>query len=137
MSHQNKIDSWKQGGWHPSIEVYYLAYHIRNPGDSTLPDLPYPACNGRDFHFPHAHNDSLVRERIDLLLELAIDGRDGGAPDSRAVQVLERDEEGVDARLLLGLRVASGEGDGDGRVVDRMASRDVRVQGLGERCVSL
>ena len=49
------------------------------------------------------------------------------------MEVLERREQGRNARLLLGLRVASGEGDGDGRVVDRMASRDVRVQGLGER----
>ena len=73
-----------------------------------------------------------VRERVDLLLELTVYGRHRGAADTGTVEVLERREQGRNARLLLGLRVASGEGDGDGRVVDRMASRNVRVQGLGE-----
>ena len=110
--------------------MYYLANHIRNPGDSTLPDLPSPACIGRDFRFPHARNDSLVRERVDLLLELAVDGRDRRAADTRTVEVLEGRKEGRDTCLLVRLRVARGEGRGDGRVVDHVAGVDVRVQRL-------
>ena len=71
-----------------------------------------------------------VRERVDLLLELAVDGRDSGAANTGAVQVLERREQGRDTRLLLGLRVAGRERDRDAGVVDRMACRNVRVEAL-------
>ena len=118
--------------------MYYLANHIRNPGDSTLPDLPYPAaCIGRGIRFPHAHNNSLVRERVDLLLELTVYGRDRRATDTRTVEVLEGREEGRDTRLLVCLRVASGEGRGDGRVVDHVAGVDVRVQRLRFESISM
>ncbi len=68
------------------------------------------------------------RERVDLLLELGVDGRDCGAADARAVEVLEGDEERDDARLLLALGVARRERHADAGVVDRVARGDVRVQ---------
>ena len=74
-----------------------------------------------------------VRERVDLLLELAVYGRHRGAADTRTVEVLQRREQGRDTRLLLGLRVASRERRRDAGVVDSMAGSDVRVQALHEK----
>ena len=73
-----------------------------------------------------------VRERVDLLLELPVHRRHGGAPDAGPVQVLERREERDDARLLVRLRAARREARAHGRVVDDVARRDVRVQFLIE-----
>ena len=46
------------------------------------------------------------------------------------MEVLEGRKEGRDTRLLVRLRVARGEGRGDGRVVDHVAGVDIRVQRL-------
>ena len=83
------------------------------------------------------HVERLVRQRVDLLLELAVHGRDRRAADTRTVKVLEGREEGRDTRLLVCLRVARGEGRGDGRVVDHVAGVDVRVQRLRIEVVSM
>ena len=98
MSHQNKIDSWKQGGWHPSIEVYKLAYHKRH---STLHGGPPNPPHDAGVSYPQPSSTRrLVRERVDLLLELAVDGGDGGAADAGAVEVLEGDCRGVQPSKL-------------------------------------
>ena len=51
------------------------------------------------------------------------------------MEVLEGDEERVDARLLLALGGAGREGERDGGVVDRVARGDVRVQRLWARAL--
>ena len=79
------------------------------------------------------HAERLVRQRVNLLLELAVHSRDGRATDTGAVEVLERDEQRDDTRLLLALAVARGERDGDRWVVDRVACVDVRVERLHGR----
>ena len=70
------------------------------------------------------------RERVDLLLDLRVHGRDRGAAHARPVQVLERREQRRDARLLVRLGPARREWRGDAGVVHHVARRDVRVQGL-------
>ena len=47
-----------------------------------------------------------------------------------AVEVLQRDEGGGDARALCGFGAIRGERDGDGRIVDGMSGGDVGVQRL-------
>ena len=66
-------------------------------------------------------------ERAELRIER---GRNCRAALAGSVEVLERDKGGLHARNLGALRVVRREGEGDGRVVDRVAHGGVRVQGL-------
>jgi hypothetical protein len=59
-------------------------------------------------------------------------GAGSGAPHARTLQVLQRDERGADALQLILLRVAEGERERDGRVVDGAAGFDVGVEGGDE-----
>ena len=71
----------------------------------------------------------LAEEDVNIV-ELAVDGRDGGAALAGAVQVLEGDGGGVQTGELGVFGVVGGEGERDGGVVDGVAGGDVRVQFL-------
>ena len=116
----------KQGVSHPSIESSRLALHKYTHG--TILHRPLPCSTPESPDDKQTNRSS--RERVDLLLQLPVHGRDGGASDSRAVQVLERREQGGNTRLLGGFGVSAREGGTDGGVVNHVTRFHICVQSL-------